>query len=379
MNRLAALESLRGLLALWVLVGHVLGVAYADAQVTGVHLGLLYQPVLGLRLFIILSGFVIFYLLDHSDLPYGAFVGRRFMRLAPVYFLVLTVSTLMLPVQLHALRALPWQDQGILTKIATKQESIRHLWPHFIVHLSLLQGLVPNTILRFSDYAILGPAWSISLEWQFYLLAPVLFQMIRAGRWMALSVTACAFIGLRHLNYPAEGFIGNQFGYFLIGIVSYYVFKLGRRMGPVPAQAADMAAIAGAAMAYFFFRIPWHFAVWAIVLATITFRRSDERGLTGAVDWTLSRPALKWLGQVSYSVYLWHMPVLYVVMGRIEANVPGLTRGAFLAMALPGTVMVTLGLSALTYRFVELPGIRFGKTLGGRKSEQPVAGIAAPP
>lgn len=49
-------------------------------------------PGYAVDVFIILSGFVIFYLLDHQHLSYRVFICRRFFRLAPLFFLVVLIA-----------------------------------------------------------------------------------------------------------------------------------------------------------------------------------------------------------------------------------------------------------------------------------------------
>jgi peptidoglycan/LPS O-acetylase OafA/YrhL len=378
MNRLATLESLRGLLAVWVVIGHILGLAYTQADLASVHLGLLYQPVLAVYVFMILSGFVIFYLLDHAGLSYSAFIGRRVLRLAPLYLTVLLAAVLTRQARLHALQALPWHSSGVATKIAIANETAAHFWQHLAVHLTLLQSLVPESLLKFSDYTFLGPAWSISLELQFYLIAPILFALVKARRWLLLGAIVVFFTMLKHLNYLGEGFFGRQSVYFAIGMLSYFVYKQGRKM-PEAARAAQFCGLLAAAMLYSLLFSPWSLMVWAIVLPVATFGTDRRAVLLSAIGRILEFRGLRWLGKISYSIYLWHPVLLLLIAAAVEHFMPAFSRRFFLIVVGGGTLAATVAVSAVTFRFIESPGMRLGKRLGEKGYSLLPNELAAPP
>ena len=66
------------------------------------------------------------------------------------------------------------------------------------LHAVLLQGVVPDSIIPYSASAVLGPAWSLTLEWQFYLVAPAFVWLVArdTGRMaFTLAVAALALGG----------------------------------------------------------------------------------------------------------------------------------------------------------------------------------------
>ncbi|MBC8038204.1 MAG: acyltransferase family protein, partial [Rhizobiales bacterium] len=91
--RIHEFEALRGALAAWVVIGHVFKHSgYApDALYPFPLLG---DPGMPVDVFIILSGFVIFSLLDHKHEGYWPFITRRFFRLFPLFLVVLLVSAM---------------------------------------------------------------------------------------------------------------------------------------------------------------------------------------------------------------------------------------------------------------------------------------------
>lgn len=89
-DRLALLEGLRGFLALYVVLDHSL--EYSGVDEIAHPLGFLRGGRYAVNEFVILSGFVIFYLLDKRTEGYRAFITRRFFRLYPIAILMFAVA-----------------------------------------------------------------------------------------------------------------------------------------------------------------------------------------------------------------------------------------------------------------------------------------------
>ena len=178
MKRIPEFEALRGFLAVWVLVGHALLLSgYESSDLGGLRV--LAFPVFAVDVFIILSGFVIFSLLDHKDEGYGPFIIRRFFRLFPLFIVVIALSASLAGFTQHQLETFPWQTQQIVLSARFAKDTIDYLPWQVAVHLTMLHGLVPPWLLPSSTYALIPPAWSVSVEWQFYLVAPLLFGLLR--------------------------------------------------------------------------------------------------------------------------------------------------------------------------------------------------------
>ena len=88
-KKLVELDSLRGLMAFWVFLSHVLFLG----GYSGNHLkDILSQGGLAVYVFVILSGFAITSSLIHSRNNYGAFMARRFFRIYPAYLVGLALG-----------------------------------------------------------------------------------------------------------------------------------------------------------------------------------------------------------------------------------------------------------------------------------------------
>ncbi len=363
MNRIPALESIRGLMALWVVVGHTFKhVGYGPGDF-GLF-ALLADPGQAVDVFIILSGFVIFFLLDNQSLSYRQFIVGRWFRLAPMYLAVLAVAALTLQWQLNLIHASPFAGKAISADAALHADAIRQLPQHLLAHLTMLHGAISDALLPASEYAIIGQAWSISVEWQFYLVAPLLFALVATRRRKALCAVLLGLCALRSLNYGGEGFAVRQAGFFIIGIVSYYAWKHSPRLG-ADASLLDLLAVAAIALVYSFSARVISLTLWIVVLNAVVAARRGREGVVGrAVLAFLHLPPLQWMGKVSYSVYLLHMLVFYLAQQTVLALAPPSGKPQFALMMLAATLTATLALSALTYRWIELPGIALGRRLG---------------
>jgi peptidoglycan/LPS O-acetylase OafA/YrhL len=106
--------------------------------------------------FMVLSGFVIFELMQSKHEPFTRYVYRRFMRIYPAYFVVLLISTAMLPLALAGTEAITPNTERDEYRSQIIIASLGALGSHMLAHLTLLHGLVPDHVLAHSDFAIFG-------------------------------------------------------------------------------------------------------------------------------------------------------------------------------------------------------------------------------
>jgi peptidoglycan/LPS O-acetylase OafA/YrhL len=371
--KLASLESLRGLLALWVVVAHVTARVISEDTIAGFHARAPLEPLLPVYVFMILSGFVIFHLLERQRESYGAFILRRFFRLAPLYLVVLLVAAWMVPFELRTLDNLFWRNPHIYDAIKIHHETLDHFWPYLWSHVLLLHGLIPETVLPDANFTFLSQGWSISLEWQFYLLAPLVFWVIAGRRYLGPGLLAAAMAGLLFLGYPSIGFLPNQFAWFALGIASFYAYRSSGWFARINPRTHDLLLPVIGVLLFFLLRNPWPVLVWLLVLDVIMAERAGlETFFTAALRRILELPPLQWLGRISYSVYLVHLAILYVVLRAITRLDEHLGGWKVLALALPATLILTLLVSALTYRWIEVPGMALGRALSARLGAKPL-------
>jgi peptidoglycan/LPS O-acetylase OafA/YrhL len=308
--------------------------------------------------FIVLSGFVIFSLLDHKHDGYWSFIIRRFFRLFPLFVVVLLVSTVLVVPALRWREAFPWKTPFLQGVIAINQASAAYLPEQLSAHLTMLHGLVPYSLLPFSEYAIVGQAWSISVEWQFYLVAPLLFYLLRR-RPMALGLVVLGLIGLHSRYWLGEGFVLNQGQFFLIGIVSYYLY----RNLAVTGSQLFLGVVAAIAALFWITLHPISLAIWVVALAAAMHTKSGGKNPLSHIA-ALAVP--QWLGRISYSVYLWHGLVILLLSRLILRASPELSQSQHSAFLMVTVLAGSLGLSALSFWLIEQPGMNVGRYFSAR-------------
>lgn len=358
MKYVSELEGARGLCAVWVLLGHW---ASSVALPFGLSETRLYNGY-AVDIFILLSGFVITSLLETKKESFGLYLSRRFFRIFPLYLTFLLLSVVVAP---YAVDIWSHAPEGSMkgTRIEIAQDTMDYWGAHLLAHLVALQSVVPRQLLPSTDFAFLGQAWSISLEWQFYLIAPLLTYgaakgtAIRARGAIALLALFLILVG----HAMPFGFIGRKLPLFLLGMGSYHLIKNGNRIPKTYVLYACFFLWCGG--------VVWGspkvtpYLLWGALMAIVLLRRAGGAGIAAGLSRFLQSAPVQFLGHLSYPVYLSHM--LVILSGLwLGARFGYQDMAAFPALLL-GYVLVGTGASSyLAHRYIEKPCHNFGRRLG---------------
>jgi peptidoglycan/LPS O-acetylase OafA/YrhL len=361
---------LRAYLALWVLVDHVLWITgYWHDTLVGLP-KLLASGSYAVDLFIIISGFVIMLALDRQRETYLPFIVRRFFRLFPVFIVLFVIAIPLSHVDLwnltHASHYLT--PEQIASRAANLASWWEHLQWNLPLHLTMLHGTVPGVLVKDAPGAFLVPAWSVSLEWQFYLVAPLAYAWavsVKPYRRIGLCALCVGlFLAARYVLPTVEYGAALPFHveFFFLGAGSYFFYQ---RL--VAHQRSDIAFPVACCLALFLFGLSgnaWPLipvGLWIAFLGLLLEQSSSFS--SRLVTPLLTNPLVLYLGRLSYSLYLSHILVIIVIQYALLMWVPDLSQIVHFGVLLAGTTAVTIVVSAVLYRSIEVPGIQAGRAL----------------
>lgn len=391
-HRLAGLDGARGLACLSVILAHVL--AHFTPQVmSSSRLDLVLGH--GVTFFFALSAFLLYLpyverLASRRESPStSTYLRHRAMRIFPAYLVIFMLANFVFrAVYLQNPFTVGWASGDEGTGMMTDPMQL-------LANLTLTQTLFPATL-----QTGINPSWTLTVEWGFYLVLPVIGVVLfaRAGDsrhpLRAATIPAAILFGIgvatqaivqvmQRIHYPnsvAEGYWGSNwtavlsrsplafaavFATGMLTAVAYVALSRGtlRSVSTLRLQWGLAAVVVLAAICALALMLANpHYVETAVGLASgafillivIPFTRGQHSAIAAMMQW---RP-LRLFGLMTLSAYLWHFPVLLVV-GRLPLPFPDNPIGTVSAFA------VVTGATAVaawtTYRLVEQPAMRLGK------------------
>ena len=350
------LTSIRGIASLWVFTAHVASVFY-PVMPHRLAIGLVCGW-LGVDLFFVLSGFILASVYA-ALIPalWGRFWVKRAFRVFPLNTAVLGFCA--------------------LCALAGIRTGAQVIWPDLPWHLLMLQSFVPG---HRPGWIFVN--WSVGIELICYALLPLLVLVLqRVGRGGAVVAVLAAAALTYHLQLRV---LGGLFGFdavlrcgseFLLGAAAG---TLALRMSPLPVWAAGVLEVTALATLVFGttggLGAEWCAAVGSrrmamvpLAAAALIYALASD---TGPVARVLRAWPLFWLGQLSFSLYMIHWPLMVraaVVAWLWSGGPPGL---AVIAVWGLGVLAVGLAISVLTHRLVEVPGRRLGSAFFSEEKNQ---------
>jgi peptidoglycan/LPS O-acetylase OafA/YrhL len=399
---IAALDGVRAIACLMVIGYHIslmardmnLWTENSDSLITA----LLLAGNAGVTLFFVLSGFLLFLpyanaLLFEQPWPSARlFYLRRALRIIPgYYFSLLLIVLLSHPEYLQPAR-----------------------WGQFILFPLFLMDSTRATFQQLN-----GPYWTLAIEWQFYLLLPLIALGVfavtaLAARWVRArrvwAVAGCLLVmigwglftrywGAYFTAHPSATFLVprsalNTVLFFTYGTDGKFLedFAIGMLAGLVYTFLRTPDKTPSARRMYWYSRWLWGCGILLLLFMVMQYAPAfmglfhpyiwlSELGLAlgfgccilailfdgAALRRLFEWKPLRWIGLISYSLYIWHLPLLNAFQRNIAPSLTGLPHLLAYSLYWVWVAAVVIPFSFAVYQLIEKPGIQLSNRLRRRR------------
>jgi peptidoglycan/LPS O-acetylase OafA/YrhL len=315
---------------------------------------------LGVTVFFVLSGYLITDLLidewnQKNKILFLPFMIRRFRRLAPALVVMIFFIT-------------SWVT---LTNHSTLDKIKADLLPSLLYFSNW--WYIFHDYSYFSTFGAPSPfthIWSLAIEEQFYLTWPLLmilgFTLFKKNRFRVLAILLGVILSASLMAFlyipgtdPSRVYYGTDTRAFslLLGAVLAFLWPSQKLSKTLPKKASIVLETVGATgillMIVMFFKTsqysPFLYHGGMLILSFLTMITvaaiAHPASLLGKC---LSFKPLRWIGERSYGIYLWHYPIIILTAPIVNTDGINFWRVIF-------QITATLVISAVSYRFVEFP------------------------
>ena len=364
--KLEFLDAIRGIAILLVFVHHALTESFDGFKVgwagwlRDIHFASprFFYPcdlgAMGVSIFFAISGFCIHWSYERSKTwTLKEFFTRRFFRI----YLPFLVSFIVLLLVSAPMRV------GFRSRIQ---------WVPVASHLLLIQNFTTGSNFVNPSY------WSLALEAQLYLLYPILlFASCRLGWKNTLLVVAASELSIRSAvgtgipvsRWLLESPLAFWFSWAVGASVAYAYSQ--QRIHPLARFPSLVWFGIGCCCWFFKALAPFMPTFFSIGGAAIIARSLAVPNKANGLKAHLAE-ALSVVGLCSYSLYLWHQPLLIIFAGLLRLHSPAfLNNGGGRFVICLGTLAVLIPFSRILFQMVEVPSIQLAKKLlAGQKNSR---------
>jgi peptidoglycan/LPS O-acetylase OafA/YrhL len=294
---------------------------------------------IGVDVFFVLSGYLITSILLHElretgKISFYNFYARRALRLVPALAIVVIFQLV----------------RSVFSQNGHEIREATLVSVFYIENWNMIYGWWPI------DY--MGTTWSLSVEEQFYLLWPLTLVFIVNKRPLVWIVAAVTVMTLAELLFWRGGGAATehtlQFSLgirpvgLLIGIAIAFLpisrWRMPPLMAPAMLLAIGLIALTADRSAFVFLSAPLAVSLATAILIICTNQ-------SGPVTATLSATPIRYIGKISYGLYLYHVPI-FLLAEEHKVRLPFYLYGV-------GILVLVFATATLSYEFVEKPILGF--------------------
>ncbi|MDF2187071.1 acyltransferase [Paraflavitalea sp. CAU 1676] len=281
----------------------------------------------GVQVFFVISGFVIpyaMYIKQYTAASMGTFLKKRIIRIEPPYLI-----SIVLVVCLNFVSTLSPYYRGAPFSID---------WGNLLGHVAYLNIFTGDTWLN-------PVYWTLAIEFQYYLLIAFAYSLIVHERPLVRYLFFIAFVSLSFFPWPSGRFLFTYAPFFLSGIL-FFQFICGI------IKAREFFVLFGATCILLGYQqTPWFSFLVLVTVAAINYVDRVPK-------------VFRFLGLISYSLYLIHVPIGGRIINLCEARIQNVhIREAIVIISF----LVCIGASYLFYRVVEVYFKKLSSSFGYRR------------
>lgn len=351
MNKLKFIDALRGLAIIGVIVVHT--GQHGNTKVPWYISKFVEEGARGVQLFFLASAFTLFLSFNNrvnkeKNATRNFFI-RRFFRIAPMYYLGIIYYFFQ-------------NNFGIDFQSGGKTLSSI---PLIISNITFIHGLSPYYI-----NTLVPGGWSISVEFMFYALVPLLFTYVKnLNQSLVLFITTTALtaiIKFYFLKYPLiedpqlwQDFlflnIINQLPVFALGLIFYFIVIKNENLGDISKSSLlTLSILIFCHLCMPYMNILANHILFSIGFLILAYALSKNDFII------LNNVVTRYIGTISFSMYLVHIAVLYWLdyfnfTDYFESGSKNFLLRSFI------TISLSILLSTIFYRLIEIPGQKLGK------------------
>lgn len=317
-NEIKSLTGIRGIFAVYVMLFHINPFASSSS--------LLANGYISVDLFFILSGFILSFVYEKkfkngaNDFDYIIYLIHRFTRIYPLYLFILILVSLFY----FSTNFYPTIIYDITTNVL------------------FMQSVTGN--------GFIGPAWSLSTEVIAYFLVPFMILLIMKKRSFMLISTYASLCMLGYVAYSLgrlDVYTGWQaiarcLSEYILGVSSYCFYKkINKKNNNIACFVLTIISLILLSFRGF------DLFIVIVFTALIPLIASSN----GVISKILSCTPVFYLGEISYSIYLWHG----VVSRQFSDYAIKISHTIGISNSLITMVIITIFLSCISYHLLEIP------------------------
>lgn len=347
------LESLRGIAALSVLLGHcyrmtgrIGGLPDAVEPLAWV-LNIVFDPQPAVILFFVLSGFVLGIQLRRepvaTPITYLSFLIRRFFRLVPALWLSILLASIIVA------GGIPMPNAGF--------------GPVEVLSLDTVLSA-----LFLQKFSLNAATWSLHVEMTGSILFPFMFWIYSFRKVSIYLFVLTVFVSIGY--YPAAPLSTQFLVCFFVGLIVSGLTAPRTPVGRVTLATAfvisvvvffaspEIATLGARSWSVSYIRY-WMWLCAAASVVIVTFCAQADRGLVSRI--LVSAP-LRFFGKISYSLYLMHLPILLTLLYLYRTYALAPFEGLPAVSLVVAAVLLSVAAASFSHFIVERPFVRWGRT-----------------